>query len=139
MPAALTLDDALMPYAAFARQGGMALPELLAALARETEVVQTLRKLTGGGAAQRDTLAQSRAKLDDIGRKLQEQDAAFANGSGAQFGFLNGDGRAGFKAQEALRLLQEVGAQSVANGTSEMTLDEINSEIAAVRRELRGN
>ena len=38
-----------------------------------------------------------------------------------------------FKAERAARALQELSDAAVENGTSEMTLEEINAEIAAVR------
>lgn len=38
-----------------------------------------------------------------------------------------------FKAERAVRALQELSDAAALNGTSEMTLDEINSEISAVR------
>lgn len=40
-----------------------------------------------------------------------------------------------FKAERAARALQELSDAAVLNGTSEMTLEEINSEILAVRNE----
>ena len=40
---------------------------------------------------------------------------------------------------QLLEALDEAHRQSVINGTSEMTLDEINEIIAEVRRESRGN
>ena len=38
-----------------------------------------------------------------------------------------------YKAERAVRILQEISDAAAANGTSEMTLDEINAEIAAAR------
>ncbi len=38
-----------------------------------------------------------------------------------------------FKAERAVRALQELSDAAALNGTSEMTLEEINSEISAVR------
>jgi len=49
--------------------------------------------------------------------------------------YVNDDSAVLFRAKEALKDMQ---AQSVINGTSEMTMDEIDAEIAAYRREERG-
>ena len=40
-----------------------------------------------------------------------------------------------YNAEEAIKNLREIQRQSVLNGTSEMTLEEINAEIYAARRE----
>jgi antitoxin component of RelBE/YafQ-DinJ toxin-antitoxin module len=51
------------------------------------------------------------------------------------------DGRAEIKSMILTRgreALKEAQNQALANGTSELTLDEINEEIAAFRREKRG-
>lgn len=39
-----------------------------------------------------------------------------------------------YKAERAARALVELGAAAIENGTSEMSLDEINAEIEAVRK-----
>ena len=39
-----------------------------------------------------------------------------------------------YKAEKAARALQELSSAAMENGTSEMTLDEINAEIEAVRK-----
>ena len=41
-----------------------------------------------------------------------------------------------YNAEEAIRNLREIQRQSVLNGLSEMTLEEINAEIYAARREM---
>ena len=41
-----------------------------------------------------------------------------------------------YNAEEAIKALREIQRQSVLNGTSEMTLEEINAEIYAARREM---
>ena len=41
-----------------------------------------------------------------------------------------------YNAEEAIKNLREIQRQSVLNGTSEMTLEEINAEIAAARRDI---
>lgn len=43
-----------------------------------------------------------------------------------------------YKSDRALRALQELGERAERNGTSTLTLDEINAEIAAVREERIG-
>ncbi|MCL2159991.1 MAG: type II toxin-antitoxin system RelB/DinJ family antitoxin [Oscillospiraceae bacterium] len=40
--------------------------------------------------------------------------------------------------EKARQALKDIQAQSIVNGTSEMTMDEIDAEIAAYRREKRG-
>ncbi len=42
--------------------------------------------------------------------------------------------KSGFKAERAVRALQELSDAAAENGTSEMTLEEINAEIEAVRK-----
>ena len=49
--------------------------------------------------------------------------------------YVNDDSAVLLRAKEALKDMQ---AQSVINGTSEMTMDEIDAEIAAYRRDERG-
>lgn len=41
--------------------------------------------------------------------------------------------KSGCKAERAARVLQELNSAAMENGTSEMTLEEINAEIEAVR------
>ncbi len=42
--------------------------------------------------------------------------------------------KSGYKAEKAARALQELSNASMENGTSEMSLEEINAEIEAVRK-----
>ena len=47
-----------------------------------------------------------------------------------------------YKAEQAVRAMQEISAQAQANGVADLTLEEINAEIQAVRnknRRLEGN
>lgn len=132
----LPLDDALeQSYAALAEQAGVDLHALLASLIADASAVrQTLGRLVKGGGANQNSVE---ASLAEIEREMQEREQAFACGENApQFAPLS-CARKGFDAGEFRRIWQEVSDSAKASGASEMTLDEINAEIAAARREMR--
>ena len=132
----LPLDDALeQSYAALAEQAGVDLHALLASLIADASAVrQTLGRLVKGGGANQNSVE---ASLAEIEREMQEREQAFARGENAPLFAPLSCAREGFDVGEFRRIWQEVSDSAKACGASEMTLDEINAEIAAARREMR--
>ncbi|MBQ6655981.1 MAG: hypothetical protein IJM64_01700 [Ottowia sp.] len=132
----LPLDDALeQSYAALAEQAGVDLHALLASLIADASAVrQTLGRLVKGGGANQNSVE---ASLAEIEREMQEREQAFARGENVPQLAPLSCAQKGFDAGEFRRIWQEVSDSAKASGASEMTLDEINAEIAAARREMR--
>ncbi|MBR6975676.1 MAG: hypothetical protein IKH84_02090 [Ottowia sp.] len=107
MTAALTMDEAMMPFASAARQAGIPLPELMATVAKDAGVLRLLVSLTGNAGRQEAAIdAGLQTSLDPVVR-------------------------------DGLLAMREMGMNALKNGTADMTLDEINAEISASRRERR--
>ncbi|MBQ9578566.1 MAG: hypothetical protein IJR28_03425 [Ottowia sp.] len=132
----LTLDEALAPYSAAARQAGVALPALLTALMEDASAVQrALGRLVKGGAAASATDSPPLQKDDDEAaeiNRLKEEVLAHARAVSSGEKQPQPDARA--RLAQSVRAIWEEVARS---GQPEMTMDEINAEIAAARRERR--
>ena len=122
----LTLDDALEQfYAPLARQAGVTLPALLGALVGDAPVMQRARsRLEERSAAPADD--------EETCRELMEGVLAHARAVASGEKQPHPDARA--RLARTMRAIHESVARS---GLPEMTLDEINAEIAAARRERR--
>ena len=112
---ALSLDEALTPYAAFARRAGVELPALLSMLVKNTDALQdALAKLTAASpkSNKSDTTAGDAPLIDALLQTPLDETA-----------------------RKGLLALQNMGESARAHGIADMTLDEINAEIAACRQE----
>ena len=129
----LPLDDALeQSYSDLAKQAGVDLHALLASLIADASAVrQTLGRLVKG-ASQNSV----EASLAEIGREMQEREQARARGENVPPLAPLSCAQNGFDAGEFRRIWREASDSAKASGASEMTLDEINAEIAAARREM---
>ena len=133
----LPLDDALeQSYAALAEQAGVDLHALLASLIADASAVrQTLGRLVKGGAAASATDSPPLQKDDDEAaeiNRLKEEVLAHARA------VSSGEKQPQPGALERLaRSVQAIWDSVEQSGQPEMTMDEINAEIAAARRERR--
>ena len=137
----LTLDEALAPYSAAARQAGVALPALLTALMEDVSAVQrALGRLVKGGGAETTTQQEAdaaKAEIYALAEELRAYGQALANGEEIPEEVkrrMQPQPGARERAAQVMRAIDEEVARS---GLPGMTMDEISAEIAAARRERR--
>ena len=132
----LPLDDALeQSYSDLAKQAGVDLHALLASLIADASAVrQTLGRLAKGGGVNQNSVE---ASLAEIEREMQEREQARIRGENVPPLASLSCAQKGFDAGEFRCIWQEVSDNAKASGASDMTLDEINAEIAAARREMQ--
>ena len=140
----ITIDDALADAgAAYARQSGMNLSALLESLLQEKlAALRAPFKLADSTPRASKSVfdmtpEEINAELGSAMRQMREYERAAANGENVPATLRLNITRSPSDGDDLLRLLHEIGEQAKANGTSEMTLEEINAEIAAARRERR--
>lgn len=146
MTAALTLDAALAPYSTAAQKAGMPLPAFLLALAKETGVLQAFARLAGAekpapaGEQELPSIfdmppEQVQAEVEAAMQAMRQWDEA------ARSGDLSNQGRSlpvtRTRPGDLTKLLRIMHEEAKASGMADMTMEEIDAEIAAVRRERR--